>query len=218
MKTKILLGAAFVALAATAPAVLQAQQLPAPVIAVVNTDQIFGTCTQCVAATAQLQAQANTLQARVTQLQTQVQTEGNALEPLVQGQTPEQIRANAALATRIQNFQTMQQNAEREITQTRERIQRNLQFVRQQIGERIRPAIQTVQQQRGASIVMDASQVLASTPALDITAAVLAIVNQNNTALNVNAPPPPATPAPAGARPPATPAPAQPNRPRPQGR
>ena len=58
MKTKILLGAAFVALAASAPAVLQAQQLPAPVIAVVNTDQIFTTCTQCAAANTQLQAQA----------------------------------------------------------------------------------------------------------------------------------------------------------------
>ena len=210
MKTKIILGAAFVALAATAPAVLQAQQLPAPVIAVVNTDQIFATCTQCTAAQTQLQAQATTLQQRVQTLQTQIQTEGNALEPLVRNQTPEQIRANAALATRIQNFQTMQQNAEREITQSRERVQRNLNFVRNQIGQRIQPAIQTVAQQRGATIVVDASQVLTSAPALDITAAVLAIVNQNSTPLNVNAPPP--TPAPAA------PTPAQPNRPRPAGR
>jgi Skp family chaperone for outer membrane proteins len=212
MKTKIILGAAFVALAATAPAVLQAQQLPAPVIAVVNTDQIFGTCTQCVAAQTQLQAQATTLQGRVQTLQTQIQTEGNALEPLVRNQTPEQIRANAALATRLQNFQTMQQNAEREIAQSRDRVQRNLNFVRNQIGQRIQPAIATVMGQRGASIVVDASQVLTFAPTLDITAAVLAIVNQNNTPLNVNAPPPPATPAPA------TPTPAQPNRPRPAGR
>jgi Skp family chaperone for outer membrane proteins len=212
MKTKIFLGAAFVALAATAPAVLQAQQLPAPVIAVVNTDQIFGTCTQCVAAQTQLQAQATTLQGRVQTLQTQIQTEGNALEPLVRNQTPEQIRANAALATRLQNFQTMQQNAEREIAQSRDRVQRNLNFVRNQIGQRIQPAIATVMGQRGASIVVDASQVLTFAPTLDITAAVLAIVNQNNTPLNVNAPPPPATPAPA------TPTPAQPNRPRPAGR
>jgi len=216
MKTKIILGAAFVALAATAPAVLQAQQLPAPVIAVVNTDQIFGTCTQCVAAQTQIQAQATALQQRVQALQTQIQTEGNAIEPLVQNQTPEQIRANAALATRIQAFQTMQQNAEREITQSRERVQRNLNFVRQQIGERIRPAIATVQQQRGATIVLDTSQVLSSSPALDVTPAVLAIVNQNSAPFNVNAPAP--TPAPAAAGRPATPAPATPNRPRPQGR
>ena len=215
MKTKILLGAAFVALAASAPAVLQAQPLPAPVIAVVNTAQIFTTCTQCAAANTQLQAQANALQARVQTLQQQIQAEGNALEPLVQNQSPEQIRANAALATRIQNFQTMQQNAEREITQTRERIQRNLNFVRQQIGQRVQPAIATVQTQRGATIVMDAGTLLAASPALDITQAVLAIVNQNTTPLNVNAPPPPATPARTGTP---APAPAQPNRPRPQGR
>ena len=213
MKTKILLGAAFVALAATAPAVLQAQQLPAPVIAVVNTDQIFGTCTQCAAANTQLQAQANQLQQRVQALQTQIQTEGNALEPLVRALNGGQ--PDAALATRLQNFQTMQQNAEREIAASRERIQRNVNFVRQQIGQRVQPAIATVQAQRGATIVVDTSQVLAASPALDITPAVLAIVNQNATPLNVNAPPPPAAPARPGTP---TPAPAQPNRPRPQGR
>ena len=217
MKKKIILGAAFVALAATAPAVLQAQQLPAPVIAVVNTDQIFSTCTQCVAATAQIQTQANALQTRVQALQNQIQAEGNALEPLVRALNGAQ--PDAALATRINAFQTSQQNAEREITASRERIQRNLNFVRQQIGQRVQPAIATVSQQRNATIVLDASQVLTSSAALDITPAVLAIVNQNTNALNVNAPPP--TPAPAQTGRPATPAPpapAQPNRPRPQGR
>ncbi|HYD11816.1 MAG TPA: OmpH family outer membrane protein [Allosphingosinicella sp.] len=213
MKTKIILGAAFVALAATAPAVLQAQQLPAPVIAVVNTDQIFGTCTQCAAANTQLQAQANQLQQRVQALQTQIQTEGNAIEPLIRALNGAQ--PDAALTTRIQNFQTMQQNAEREIAASRERIQRNVNFVRQQIGQRVQPAIATVQQQRGATIVVDTSQVLASSPALDITPAVLAIVNQNATPLNVNAP---QQAAPARPGTPTPPAPAQPNRPRPQGR
>jgi len=214
MKTKILLGAAFVALAATAPAVLQAQQLPAPVIAVVNTDQIFGTCTQCVAANTQLQAQGTQLQTRAQALQNQIQAEGNALEPLVRALNGAQ--PDAALGARINAFQAMQQNAQQEIAASRERIERNLNFVRSQIGQRIQPAIQSVQAQRGASIVLDSSQVLASAPALDITAAVLAIVNQNATPLNVNAPPP--TPAPAAAGRPPVPAPAPANRPRPQGR
>ena len=167
MKTKITLGAAFVALAATAPAVLQAQQLPAPVIAVVNTDQIFGTCTQCTVAQSQIQGQATALQTRVQTLQNQIQTEGNALEPLVRALNGAQ--PDASLAARIQSFQTMQQNAEREIAASRQRIERNLNFVRQQIGQRVQPAIATVQAQRGATIVVDASQVLASSPALDIT-------------------------------------------------
>jgi Skp family chaperone for outer membrane proteins len=216
MKKTIILGAAFVALAATAPAVLQAQQMPAPVIAVVNTDQILGTCTQCTAAQAQIQTQVNQVQARVQTLQTQIQTEARALEPLVRALNG--AHPDAALATRINNFETMRQNADREINASRERIQRNLNYVRQQIGQRIQPALQTVSQQRGANLVLDASQALTFAPALDITTAVLAIVNQNNTPLNVNAPAAP-TPAPAGARPATpTPAPAQPNRPRPQGR
>jgi Skp family chaperone for outer membrane proteins len=215
MKTKIILGGAFVALAATAPAVLQAQQLPAPVIAVVNTDTIFGTCTQCAAAQTQIQAQAQALQTRAQALQTQIQTEGTALEPLVRALNGAQ--PDAALATRLQNFQTMQQNADREINSGRERIQRNIQYVRGQIGQRTLPAAQTIAQQRGANIVLDTSQVLISAPAMDITPAVLAVVNQNTTPLNVNAPTP-APPAPAAVGRPATPAPATPNRPRPSGR
>lgn len=217
MNKKFILGSAFAALViSSAPLTLRAQQLPAPVIAVVNTDQIFATCTQCAAANTQLQAQANQLQQRVQALQTQIQTEGNALEPLVRALNGGQ--PDAALTTRINNFQTMQQNAEREIGASRERIQRNLSFVRQQIGQRIQPALTTVSQQRGATIVLDSSQVLTSAPTLDITAAVLAIVNQNATPLNVNAPPPTPQPAATG-QPPATSTPQQQQpRPRPQGR
>jgi Skp family chaperone for outer membrane proteins len=207
MKNKLLFGSALAGLAVAAPLTLSAQQLPAPVIAVVNTDQIFGTCTQCVAANTQLQGQATTLQQRVQVLQTQIQTEGAALEPLVRalnGAAPD-----AALSARINGFQTTQQNAEREIGASRERIQRNLNFVRQQIGERIRPALATVSQQRGATVVLDAGSVLSSSPALDITPAVLAIVNQNATPFNVNAPAP--TPAPAAPPRPGTPAPARPS-------
>lgn len=212
MKTKILLGSAIAALAIAAPVALRAQQLPAPVIAVVDIDEIFRTCTQCVAANTALQGQGNQLSQRAQALQTQIQTEGTALEPLVRALNGAQ--PDAALTTRITQFQTMQQNAEREIGASRERIQRNINFVRQQIGERVRPAVSTVAQQRGATVVLDAGSLVTSSPALNITPAVLAIVNQNSTAFNVNAPAAPA--AQPGARP--TPAPAQPNRPRPQGR
>jgi Skp family chaperone for outer membrane proteins len=213
MKTKILLGSAIAALAIAAPAALRAQQLPAPVIAVVDIDEIFRTCTQCVAANTALQGQGTRLQQRAQALQTQIQTEGTALEPLVRALNGAQ--PDAALTARINAFQATQQNAEREIGAGREGIQRNINFVRQQIGERVRPAVSTIAQQRGATVVLDAGSLVTSSPALNITPAVLAIVNQNSAAFNVNAP----APAPAaqpGARP--TPAPAQPNRPRPQGR
>jgi Skp family chaperone for outer membrane proteins len=213
MKTKIILGSAIAALAIAAPVALRAQQLPAPVIAVVDIDEIFRTCTQCTVANTALQGQGTQLQQRAQTLQTQIQTEAQQLEPLVRALNGAQ--PDAALAARITNFQAMQQNAEREIGASRERIQRNINFVRQQIGERLRPAVSTVAQQRGATLVLDAGSLITSSPALNITPAVLAIVNQNSTALNVNAPAPAPAAQQPGARPPAQP---QPNRPRPQGR
>ena len=67
-------------------------------------------------------------------------------------------------------------------------------------------------QQRGANLALDRSSgTLAINPALDVTDAVLAIVNQNATPLNVNAPPPQQQPA-------AQPQQPQQQRPRPQGR
>ena len=193
------------------PAAVSAQPLPAPVIAVVNVEQVFETCTQCAAANTQLQAQGTQLQQRAQQLGAQIQAEATALQPLAAALNGAQ--PDAALATRIQNYQTMQQNAEREIAAGRERIERNLNFVRQQIGQRLRPAIATVMQQRGATVVLNRGNIIDAAPALDITPAVLALVNQNTTPLNLNAPAPQQQPA-------ATPAPAQPQqpRPRPQGR
>ena len=216
MKKNIILGSAIAALAIAAPVALSAQQLPAPVIAVVDLEEIFRTCTQCATASTQLQAQGTALQQRVQALQTQIQTEGQALEPLVRALNGAQ--PDASLSARINSFQTLQQNAEREIGGSRERIQRNINFVRAQIGERVRPAVATVAQQRGATVVMDAGTVVSSAPALNITPAVLAIVNQNTAALNVNAPAQaaPGAQPPAAGRPPA--AQPQPNRPRPQGR
>jgi outer membrane protein len=210
--TKYLFGPALAALAFATPVAVGAQQLPAPVIAVVNIDQIFATCTQCAAANTQLQAQGAALQTRAQQLSTQIEAEARALQPLVSA-IPAGGQPDAGLAARIQSYQTMQQNADREVGAERERIQRNINFVRQQIGQRIQPAITTVMQQRGASLIMDRGSLVSASPALDVTPAVLAIVNQNTTPLNVNAPAPTAAPAAT----PTQPQP-QPNRPRPQGR
>jgi outer membrane protein len=213
---RYLIGTAIAALALATPIAVAAQALPAPVIAVVNLDQIFATCTQCTVANTQLQAQGAALQSRAQQLAAQIEAEERALQPLANA-IPAGGQPDAALAARIQTYQTMRQNAEREVGEGRDRIQRNVAFVRQQIGQRIQPAVTTVMQQRGATLVLDRGGVITASPALDITPAVLAIVNQNTAPLNVNAPAPaqqPAAQQPA-TRPPAAP---QPNRPRPQGR
>jgi outer membrane protein len=210
---KLTFGALAAATAIFLPFAVQAQQLPPAVVGVVDTDTIVRTCTQCAAANTQLQAQVQQLQQRAQALRNPLAAEEQALTQVVsalpQGQQPD-----AALTARIQTFQTNQQNAQREVATRQEQIERNVQFVRQQIGQRVQPAIQQVMQQRGATIVIDRGATLNIAPTVDLTPAVLAIVNQNATPLNVNAPPPaqPAATPPAAQQPPA-----QPQR-RPQGR
>jgi outer membrane protein len=219
MNIKLLLSSAAVSLAVATPVALLAQPLPAPVAAVVNIGQIAETCTACTAANTQLQAQGTALQTRAQALATQIDAEARALQPLVNA-LPAGGQPDAALSARIQTYQTMQQNADRVINAGRERLQRNAQFVEQQLGERLRPAINAVMQQRGATLVFDRRSLIDASPTLDITAAVLALVNQNAAPFNVNAPAPAqpgAAPAATPARPGATPPPTTP-RPRPTGR
>jgi hypothetical protein len=82
-----------------------------------------------------------------------------------------------------------------------------------QIIQRMQPLIQQAATARGASVTLDASTVLTFAPQLDITPAVLALMNQNAAPFGTTAPPPAQPPAQAPAA-----TPAQPNRPRPQGR
>jgi len=212
MKTKLFAMSA--AALAFIPAAAHAQALAPAVVAVVDTDRILGTCTVCVAAQTQLQAQVQQLQARAAQLGQPLQTEEAALQTAVRA-LPQGTQPDAALAARIRTFQTSQQNAQTELTTRQEQIRRNAGFVQQQVGQRIEPAITAVMQQRGATIAISRGATLAINPSVEITDAVLAIVNQNTAPLNVNAPPP-QQPAAAPAQQPATPA--QQPRPRPQGR
>ena len=186
---KFAFGTAVAVLALAIPAAAPAQQLPPAVIAVVDTDRIIQQCTVCAAANQQLQSQLQQLQQRAQALGTPLQTEEQALEAafraLPAGQQPDQT-----LSQRVQAFQTQQQNAQREISGRQEQIQRNAAFVRQQIGQRIQPAVVQVMQQRGANMSIETGVTIAINPSVDITDAVLAIVNQNTAPLNINAPPP----------------------------
>ena len=204
-------GVATAALALAASAAT-AQQLPGAVIAVVDTDRIVQQCTVCVAANQQLQSQLTQLQQRAQQLGTPLQTEEQAITTAIRA-LPQGSAPDATLQRRIQAFQTSQQNAQREVSTRQQQIERNFAFVRQQIGQRVQPAVVQVMQQRNANLAMDRGATLAIAPTIDITPAVVAIVNQNTSPLNVNAPPPQQQPA---AQPPAQPQPQQQRRP--QGR
>ena len=182
---KITLAAAAAAISLAIPGAASAQQLPQSVIAVVDTGRILQQCTACVAANQQLQAQAQQLEQRAQALGTPLQTEQQAIQQALQaaGGNP-----NAQLQQRITAFQTQQQNAQRELSGRQDQLRRNQQFVLQQIDQRLNPIITQVMQQRGANIAVDRQATLAHNPAVEITDAVLALLNQQLPSVNVNAP------------------------------
>ena len=207
---KLTFGALAAATAIILPFAAQAQQLPAAVVAVVDSQRILQQCTVCTAANTQLQQQQQSLQARAQQLSTPLETEGTAIQAAINA-LPAGQQPDAALQARIQAYRTQQENARREVGGREEQIRRNQAFILQQIQQRVAPAVQQIAQQRGATVALDASNIAWSSPAVDITPAVVALVNQNTTPLNVNAPPP--------AQQPAQPQQPQPQQPRrPQGR
>src|SRR5687767_15071673 len=101
----ISLRSAIAAIALAAPFAASAQQLPAAVVAVIDRDRIASTCTQCAAASQQLQAQAQAYQQRRTQLLTPLQTEGQAIQALIQA-IPQGGQPDAALQARARTFET----------------------------------------------------------------------------------------------------------------
>jgi Skp family chaperone for outer membrane proteins len=216
---KYLFSAAIAGLALATPMAASAQAIPGAIIAVVDRDRIAGSCAQCVAANALLQGQFQQYLARVAQLRAPLQTESAAIRTVLQA-LPQGQQPDAATQTRIRTFQSQQQAAETELTQRQETLRRNQQYLVQQIVQRMDPLVGQVTRERGANLAVDVATTLAHNPALDVTDAVLALMNQNAAAFSVTAPPPPQ--APAGAAPtaprPSTAPPATTPRPRPQGR
>ena len=210
---------AVAAVALAAPFAASAQQLPAAVIAVIDRDRIAGTCTQCTAASQQLQAQAQAYQQREQQLLGPPQTEGQAIQALINA-IPQGGQPDAALQARARTFETNREAAANELRGRQATIQRNQAFVVNQILERMNPLIGQVTRERGANVAVDVGSTLAHNPAINVTDAVLALMNANTTPFNVTAPPPQQPAAQTPAQRPATPPAQQPQqpRPRPQGR
>ena len=214
--TKYLLGSALAGLAFATPMALSAQAIPGAVVAIVDRDRIASSCTQCVAARAQMETQIQQYQAREQQVTAPLQSESQAINAAL-GAIPQGGQPDAALRTRIQTFQTNQQAAERELSGRQDVIRRNQQYLVQQIVTRMDPLIAQMMRDRGANLAVDVAATLAHAPALDVTDGVLALMNQNAAPFSVTAPQQAAPPATAP-RPAATPPVTTPPRPRPQGR
>jgi Skp family chaperone for outer membrane proteins len=181
--TKFAFGAALGVLAATIPVSAPAQRLSPAIVAVVDTNRVARECNACRTAQTQLQTQAQQVQQLQTSLRTPIETEANALRPLVdalQGKAPD-----AALQARIQRLQTQQNTANTQLQQRAQALQSTEQNVVQQINTALGPIINQVMQTRGASIVVDRGAALAVSPSIDVTNDVLAALNTSLTTLSV---------------------------------
>lgn len=168
--------AALAAFVMLTPAAAMAQKVPAAVIAVVDTDRILRECTACKAAQATLQGQVQQLQTRQQQLAAPLQTEAQGIQTAVnalQGKQPD-----AALQTRIQALQTKQNSANQELGKQEQNIRSTQAHVVQQINQKLGPIVQAQLASSGATMIVDREGVLAFSPAVDITNAVLAQLNQ----------------------------------------
>jgi outer membrane protein len=193
--------AAITAIALLAPAAASAQRLSPAVVAVVDVDRIRRECTACRAAQTQLQTQVNSLQQRQQQLSAPLQTEGQQIQTAInalQGKQPD-----AALQSRIQAFQTRQNQAQQELARQEQTLRSTSAHVIQQIDQRLGPIVNGQLAAKGATIIIERGAALSVSPTIDITNDVLAQLNQQLPSVSV-------TPLPQQAQQPAQPQQQQP--------
>jgi len=180
---RILTLAALAASAAALPAAAQAQRAPAAVIVVVDTDVVLRDCNACRTAQAHLQSQVQALQARQQALVTQLRPEGEAIQTAITALGNRQ--PDAALNTRVQQFQQRQDQANQELARSQQNIQSIEANVLRQITDRLGPAITAVMTARGANLAVAKNSTLDNAAQLDVTADVLARLNQSLPAVSL---------------------------------
>ena len=152
-------------------------------ILVVDTDRILNECTACKAAATQLQGQVQQGRTRAQQLEASLKPEAQSLEKAVQALGGKQ--PDAALQARIAAFRQKQQQGATELSNRENTIQSTQSHVQQQIGRRLVQVVEQSRARRQASIVVAKQSTLASDNAADITAEVLAALNQQLPSVSV---------------------------------
>lgn len=190
---KILMAAV---VAVSLPQVAAAQNVPAPVVIVVDGNKAGTECNACKTALQQLQQQAQGLQTYRQQLEAPLQTEGQQLQTQIDALNGKQ--PDAALTAKINAFQTKQGNANQQLQARAATFERNRNYALKQISDRMGPAIDAVQTRRRANLVLEAGSVARFAPALDATADVVAELNRTLTTVATVAPAAPAQQTPQG--------------------
>lgn len=173
-----------VATAFAAAGAANAQQRP---ILVVDTEKVLTDCNACRTANTQLQTQQNQLQSRIQQraaaLDAQLKPERDAIQKAVQALAGKQ--PDAALQRRAQAYEQRAQAAQAELGNIERQFQSTVAHVRQQVGQRVVLIAEQVRARRQAAIVIGKSSVMANDNSLDVTAEVLAALNQQLPAVSV---------------------------------
>jgi len=189
---KYLLISATFAASMLAPSAAVAQQVPAPIIIVVDSNRAANECNACKTAAATLRSQATAFDTRRTTLSNQLATERQSIQTAVnalQGKQPD-----AALQARAKAFETKAQAAEKELGDTQQRLQSINVNILRQIREKLDPAVNTVMTQRGANLALETDNTLGHASGLDVTAQVIAQLNATLTSISVAPLPPQSTP------------------------
>ena len=184
MRNLFIISAAAAAIAV--PSAVQAQALPAAVIAVVDLEKVTTDCNACKAARATLQGQITALQNREKALSAPLEAEQKAIQAAIDALAGKQ--PDAALQARAKAWETKRQQGAQEITAQQQQIQRNSAYVSQQIATKLGPIYQQVMQRRGASVMVEMGATLATASQLDVTNDVLAALNTALPSVSTTAP------------------------------
>lgn len=174
---------------ALAPFAAGAQGTPPAQILIVDTAAIYRTCTACVAAQTQLQAQASALQQREQAISQPLQAESDSIEQaaLAARDLTGAVRtvADEAIRTRIEALRTRQDGANRQLEQIEQALRSSRANVGQQIDARLGPVLRQMMRARGATIVLAKEATLTYSDSLDVTAEALAALNRQLPSLTV---------------------------------
>jgi len=162
------------AIAATA-FVLPAAASAAPAILIVDLDKVLNECTACREATASLKGQIQAGQARAQALEAQLKPEAAAIEAAARALNGKD--ADPALKKRASDFQARQQAAQTELANKQRTIESIQASVQQQIASRVVVVSEQVRARHQADLVIGKNATLASNPAGDVTAEVMAALN-----------------------------------------
>jgi outer membrane protein len=159
-KISLSAGIAALSLAVIPGAALAQARTPTATIVVIDNERVFGECTACRAASAQMQGMVTSANQRAQQLGAPLQTEMQSIQTAAnaaQAQAAGAARTAAenSLRQRAQALQGRQDAANQEL----QRLEQNIQSVRanvaRQINERLTPIYAQVMNAHGANLALD---------------------------------------------------------------